>query len=92
MQLRLVRAIVSLDGPEGIFESKRGRERRKKEAGMLYFKLLERQLHVLVVIIIIKVIAPIMHRKEVHEADIVVQCLMLHKVTDEGRYFENLVQ
>ena len=59
---------------------------------MLYFEFLEGQLHVLVVVIIIEVIAPIMHRKEVHETDIVVQCLMLYKMTDEGRYLENLVQ
>jgi hypothetical protein len=72
MQLGLMRAVVSLDGPKGIFESKTGGERSKKEAGMLYFKLFKRQLHVLVVVIIIEIVAPIMHGKEVHEADIAV--------------------
>jgi hypothetical protein len=72
VQLGLVRAVVSFDRPGGILESKTGRERGKKEAGMLYFKLFERQLHVFIVIIIIEIVAPIMHRKEIHETDIVV--------------------
>lgn len=36
---------------------------------MAYFKLFERQLHVATVIIVIHVVTPVMHGKELHEPE-----------------------
>ena len=59
---------------------------------MLDLKLLEWKLHILIVVIIVHVITPVMHGKEVQKADFMVQSFVLHKVPDQGRHLENLVQ
>ncbi len=91
MQLWPMRTIVGLGRPNCILESKTGRERNEEEAGMLNFELLERQLHVLFIIVIIEIVAPVMHGKEVHEADLVVQRFMFYKMLQQGRYLQHLV-
>lgn len=67
-------------------------KRNKQEMRVLDFKLLERQLHVLLVVIIIQILAPVMHGKEVRKADILIKRLVFGKVPDERREFQYLIQ
>ena len=49
---------------------------------MLDFEFFERELHILFIVVIIHIVAPVMHGKEVHETDILVQRLVLNIVTE----------
>lgn len=59
---------------------------------VLNFKLLKRQLHVFLVVIIVNILAPVMHGKEIRKADILIQRLVFGKVPDERREFQHLIQ
>ena len=59
---------------------------------MLYFYLLKGQLHIFFVIIVIKIVAAIMHRKKINETNIVVQCFVLSKMADKRWKLQYLIQ
>ncbi len=50
------------------------------------------QLHVPVIIIVVEVGTPVMHGQELYKAYPVVQLVMLHVMTYQGWYFQQLVQ
>jgi hypothetical protein len=82
--LRLVGAIIGLYNGLGVVrESESFLRSYKKEAGMMHFNFLERQLHVFFVVIIVQIFAPIMHGKEVDKAHILIQGLMFQKMPDQ---------
>jgi len=82
MDLRLVRTVISLNWPGCVFKYKRGIKRNEKEVCMLNLHFFKRQLHVFVIIVVIEILASIMHGEKIDEADIMVQCFMLRKMTD----------
>ena len=92
LNLRLVGAVVYLNGPGNVFECESGIKRNKKKVCMLNLHFLKRQLHVFIIIVIIKVFAAVMHSKKINEANVVVQCFVLCKMADKRWEFKYLIQ
>jgi|GEM_PF-4865200 len=92
MPLWLIRTKICLYRPDRIFEAILGGGRNRDKVYLLDLKFFEWKLHVLVIIFIIKVVSPVVHRNKINEADFLIQCFVLRKMTNQGRDFQNLIQ
>lgn len=76
----------------GSFKCKNGSIRHKNEAGRVGFDLLERQLHILIVVVIVQVLSQVMHGKEVGEGDFAIERLVLGEMPEKQRHLVYLAQ
>lgn len=66
--------------------------RDENEVGCMRFHLFKRQLHVLVVVVVVEVLSEVMHGEEIGESDLVVEGLVLGEMFKEQRHLVHLAQ